>query len=77
MSRRNDNSPYPRDWTTRKLFRELDKTANLEGFYWRINPDYCQPPTHADDIREITRLYRKTWMLPIIIELAKRMKIEL
>lgn len=77
MARMNDRSPYPREWATAKLFRELNKYANLESFSWSINPEYSQPPISANDIREATRLYRQTWLQPIINELARRAKVEL
>lgn len=73
MARMNDSSPHVNRWTTAKLFAELNKLANLESFsmfvYDGINAkgDEC-----ADAIREATRLYRQTWMQPIIDELERR-----
>lgn len=76
MARRNDNSPYVSQWSTAKLMRELNRTANLSDFVWQVGWKE-QPPKIAEDIREATRLYRKSWMQPIINELAKRLKVEL
>lgn len=78
MARMNDNSAYPERWTTAKLFRELNKYANLESFSWDFSPHLNNNPVaNANDVREVTRLYRKTWLQPIINELARRAKVEL
>lgn len=80
MARMDDNSPYPQRWTTAKLFRELNKYANLETFgsCFRDEPVSfgCQQES-ADFIREETRLYRRSWLQPIINELARRAKVSL
>lgn len=70
MARMNDDSPYHERWTNKKLFDELMRTANLRDFGGMDSLE-------ADRIRERTRLYRDTWMNPLIRELAKRMKVEI
>lgn len=78
MPRMNDRSPYPREWTTAKLFRELNSYANLESFSWEHNATWGgSRPRDADDVREVTLVYRQSWLQPIINELARRAKVEL
>jgi hypothetical protein len=74
--RYNDNSSDIRRWTNSKLIRRLKETANLETFSDSIF-DGVLPPVNGDEsskvIRERTRLYRESWMQPIIEEIERRL----
>ncbi|AHJ10757.1 hypothetical protein P106B_74 [Rhizobium phage vB_RglS_P106B] len=74
MARMNDNSTYVGRWTTAKLFAELNKSANLESFSMSDMNGIATKRGNecANAIREATRLYRETWMQPIINELERR-----
>lgn len=77
MARYNDNSPHPQHWTNAKLIRELRSKANLERFSANIPADYKPASFSAgkddgDMIREATRLYRDSWMNPILDEIERR-----
>lgn len=75
--RTNDNSIDVTRWSKEKLFRELNHRANFE------NNNYQLPlitGLNRDDkaaIRQATKLYRETWVQPLIRELARRMKVDL
>jgi hypothetical protein len=72
----NDNSPDCRQWSNRHLFWELRRVANFE----RFGPDTFVPEKTidrtGDAFREATALYRKTWLDPLIDELARRLNVE-
>jgi hypothetical protein len=76
MARYNDNSCYYKDWTNKKLISELTKTANLETFSDSIFdgnlPNVCGEEASIA-IRERTKLYRESWMQPIIEEIERRL----
>jgi len=73
MARYNDNSPHPRDWTNAKLIHELNRTANLKDFgIFVYDGIIAKGDDCADAIREKTRLYRQTWMQPVIDEIERR-----
>ncbi len=82
--RMNDQASSPQRWTNAKLFKELMNKANLESFSGNltVTPEQaikdCDMFADAGDtIREATRLYRQSWMNPLIKELARRMKVTL
>lgn len=67
--------PTSERWTNRKLMAEARDHANLKGFgsYFRDDPVTfgCQDEA-SDFIRESTRLYRDTWLTPILDEIERR-----
>lgn len=77
MARYDDSSPHCDRWTNHKLISELNRTAHLETF----SPSgICRTPVTiitGDDaqafILEETRLYRQSWLAPIIEEIERRM----
>ena len=83
MARYNDNSPYCERWTNRKLMAEARKYANMEsmsiGHYdgdeitfkpgWTGQVNAVDP---ADFARNVSRLYRETWLAPILDEIERR-----
>lgn len=79
--RYNDNSSDCERWTNAKLMREARKYANLESFaggYFEpmtFTPGWANQtnsPDVADFCREQTRIYRETWLKPIMDEIARR-----
>lgn len=73
MARYNDRSPHPAKWTNAKLIERLTETANLQSLHYQPRLFGETPPEmDGDSIREVTRLYRDSWMQPIIDEIAKR-----
>lgn len=88
MSRHNDNSSDVQRWSTPKLLRELHKSANLKTFSvgfnsiaavykegWHNQANADQMPVE-EFCREQTRLYRDTWMNPLIAVLAHRLGVD-
>lgn len=73
--RTNDSSPHPQRWSNVKLMREAHAHANLDTFSGSL-PDgqYVGgfPRDHGDAIREATRLYRQSWLNPILAEIERR-----
>lgn len=72
--RMDDYSSDHRRWSSRKLVKELRDKANLTSF----STPTCgllpnDPAVDADHIRHATKLYRDTWMNPIINELERRL----
>jgi hypothetical protein len=82
MARYRDRSPHPRDWTNAKLMREARDFANMERFDGSLDLGLMKPfggkevhPTSnraGDAIREATRLYRSSWLNPILDEIERR-----
>jgi len=83
MARYNDASPYCRRWTNAKLMAEANKYANLESFSVghyegdtvTFKPGWASQngsPDIADFCRERTRLYRQTYLQPILDEIQRR-----
>ena len=86
MARYRDSSPHPADWTNRKLMAEAMKYANLEsfsvGFFdgpettfrpgWHNQQQEPKGPTVDDFCRQQTRLYRATWLQPVLEEIERR-----
>lgn len=75
MARFNDNSSDYTRWSNKRLFERLEETANLKTFCDSIfdgNLPAVMGEESSDVIRERTRLYRESWMQPIIEELKKR-----
>lgn len=77
MGRRYDNSPHPCDWTNKKLMAEARKFANLENFSGScgyrsdmVLADF--PADNGPTLREHTRIYRNSWLNPILDEIEKR-----
>jgi hypothetical protein len=64
----NDNSIYCENWTNAKLMREARKLANLENFGMIDRAG----PLNGDTIREATRLYRGSWLNPVLDEIERR-----
>jgi hypothetical protein len=79
MPRMNDSSHSVDRWTSAKLFRELNKYANLASFGGNLPAemmtDWKAGRDDGNAIREATRLYRQTYLQPIIDELARRAKV--
>lgn len=76
MGRRSDNSIYSENWTNAKLIRELREKANMTKFgsYFRNEPvTFGTQAESGDFIREETRLYRQSWVNPLIDELERRL----
>lgn len=89
ITARDDSSTDCAYWTTAKLMREINKYANLKsfaspyndiaadfkvGWHGQVNKDQ---PTVDDFCRDQTRLYRATWMQPLLDELASRLDVSL
>lgn len=75
MARMDDLSSDYRRWTTAKLIREIRSKANLERFGGYLPEGYnCRgfPYDDGDAIREATRIYRESWLNPLIDELERR-----
>lgn len=83
MARRNDSSPHPDQWTNAKLMAEARKYANLVSFSTghydgpevTFRPGWASQtgsPEVPDFCREQTRLYRESWLEPILDELQRR-----
>jgi hypothetical protein len=75
MARHNDNSHDLRHWTNRKLIAEARRVANFENFgsYFRADAVAIAAQGEAGDfIREETRLYRDTWLNPVLDEIERR-----
>lgn len=62
--RRNDASTDPTRWTHAKLLRELRSKANLESYSHSCIGGSLQ--VDADTIREQTRVYRDSWLAPLL-----------
>lgn len=67
--RYNDSSYDCAKWTNAKLMREAREAANLESF---ANMPGEKRPATPDNIREITRIYRTSWLNPILDEIERR-----
>lgn len=84
MARYNDSSPHPDKWTNAKLMAETRKYANLESFSVGYNEieatyragwhDQVNPssPRIEEFVRDQTRIYRQSWLVPILDELQRR-----
>jgi len=76
MTRYNDASSDYRRWTNKKLIARLKQTANLETFCDSIF-DGNLPNVFGEEgsnaIRERTKLYRDSWMQPIIAKIERRL----
>ena len=75
MPRMDDNSSDCRRWTNRKLMREARKYANLESFgsYFRDEAvTFGTQQESADFIRAETRIYRDSWLTPLLDEIERR-----
>ena len=75
MPRYNDNSPHADRWTNAHLMREARRLANFENFgsFFRDEPvTFGNQKESADFIKAETRLYRETWLNPILDEIEKR-----
>ena len=74
--RYSDNSSDITKWSKQKLIARLRQTANLETFSDSIFdgnlPNVCGEEASIA-IRERTRLYRESWMQPIIDEIERRL----
>lgn len=71
----NDNSSDCRRWSNRKLMAQARKLANLTEFgsYFREQPMILSVNEDAGPfVRETTRLYRETWLAPILDEIERR-----
>lgn len=84
MARYNNQSCDHTRWSKQKLIREIRKYANMEsfsvgwndipaaykvGWHDQVNPD---APRIEEFCRNQTRLYRETWLNPLIDELERR-----
>ena len=65
--RRNDASHDPERWTHAKLVARLREVANLETYGGGLGG------TPPDVVREETRLYRESWLAPLLDEVERRM----
>lgn len=84
MARYRDSSSSCHCWTNAKLMREAKRLANLEsfsvgwndipaefkiGWHEQVNPN---SPRVDDFILAQTKLYRETWLAPILNEIERR-----
>jgi len=82
--RYNDMSPHPDRWTNAKLIREARAYANLEqfsvgyneipanypeGWHDQVSPD---EPRIDEFVRRQTRIFRESWLNPILDEIERR-----
>lgn len=83
MARYNDGSIYHEKWTNSKLMSEARKYANLESFSvgWydgeevTFKPGWASQtgsPEIADFCRERSRIYRETYLNPLLDEIERR-----
>jgi hypothetical protein len=79
MARFNNSSPHPDKWTNAKLMAEARKYANLESFSGSCGVEHGQvvelkgfPHDNGPALRETTRIYRDSWLNPILDELQRR-----
>jgi hypothetical protein len=84
MAHYNDMSSDHTKWSKAKLLREIRKYANMESFsvgYNEIEVAYNvgwheqvnkNMPSVEDFCREQTRIYRESWLNPLIDELERR-----
>lgn len=84
MARYNDASSDCARWTNAKLMSEARRLANFESFSVGFNEieatyrvgwhDQVNPaaPRIEDFVRNQTRLYRETWLKPILDEIERR-----
>lgn len=73
----NNNSCHPTHWTNAKLMQEARKYANLESYCGSIAGDKAIellpfPADNGDKLREATRIYRQSWLNPILDEIERR-----
>lgn len=78
MARYNDTSSQIDKWTNRKLMSEARRHANLETFSAGTMRSFSQEPfpvagdDPSDFVREETRLYRQSYLNPILDEIERR-----
>ena len=76
MGYRDDSSPHIDRWTNAKLFRELKRLLSMESARFNLPEGYSPAPYHNGDdtaaIAEATRVWRQSWVDPIVEELEKR-----
>ena len=77
MARMNDSSAYYGEWSKRKLINQIRKYSNMESFGGALPDDFEYKPgfpnDHGPAIREATRIYRDSWLNPLIDELERRL----
>lgn len=78
MARMNDMSPHPGRWTNAKLMREAKRLASYESAGLNLPEGYVVKPWHAGGndtpaIIEATRIYRESWLNPILDEIERRL----
>ena len=59
--------------TNAQLIARLRETANLATYSEGLQGCDAAKPVSADTIRDQTRLYRETWLAPIIDEIEARL----
>lgn len=59
--------------TNKVLIARLRETANLESYSEGLQGPDPEKPVSANVIREQTRIYRETWLAPIIDEIERRL----
>ncbi len=83
MARYDDSSVYVERWTNAKLMREARKYANLESFSTgffdgsetTFKPGWASQtgsPPVDEFCREQTRIYRTSYLTPILDEIERR-----
>lgn len=83
MARYNDQSSNHTHWTNRKLMAEVRKYSNLESFsvghydgpdvaFTRGWVGQVNDTDPADFARDVSRLYRDSWLNPLLDELERR-----
>jgi hypothetical protein len=76
MARYDDRSPYVERWTNQGLITALRDKVNFVSAGFNLPSafvDENHTRSDTDMIREATRLYRETWVNPIIDEIERRL----
>jgi hypothetical protein len=81
MARYNDSSNYVENWSNRKLMEEAKRMSSFAQAHFTIpnnaqlardKPNGVYSNNDTAVIVEATRLYRETWLEPILEEIERR-----
>jgi hypothetical protein len=78
-NRRDNHSVDPSDWTMKHLVHKIELFANLSSFGTsrdELKGHIEQSKSGGDAVRDATRLYRDTWLQPMIDELKLRLDVQ-